>query len=292
LLVDDKEANRDLLSRRLYKEGFRVELAENGRQALQMLRNMDFDLVLLDIIMPEMDGYQVLGEIKRDEQLCRMPVIMISALDEIDSVVRCIEMGAEDYLQKPFNQVILNAKISSVLKRKRLRDRERAFLEILQTEKDHVSLLTEEYHPSLLTVVDGNEINRELLKRRLNKQGFEVEVAENGKQALQMIRKKEFDLILLDISMPEMDGYQVLKILKKDKDLMRIPVIILSALDEIDSVVRCIEMGAEDYLQKPFNQMILNAKISSVLEHKRLRDRERVYLEKLQTLRASQRSMG
>jgi class 3 adenylate cyclase len=136
LLVDDKEANRDLLSRRLYKEGFRVELAENGRQALQMLRNMDFDLVLLDIIMPEMDGYQVLGEIKRDEQLCRMPVIMISALDEIDSVVRCIEMGAEDYLQKPFNQVILNAKISATLERKRLRDRERDFLKKLQEEQE------------------------------------------------------------------------------------------------------------------------------------------------------------
>jgi len=135
LVVDDKESNRDLLSRRLDKQGFKVQVAENGRQALDKIRHQNFDLILLDIIMPEMDGYQVLEEIKADQELWRIPVIMISALDEIDSVVRCIEMGAEDYLQKPFNQVILNAKISATLERKKLRDRERDFLKKLQNEQ-------------------------------------------------------------------------------------------------------------------------------------------------------------
>lgn len=135
LVVDDKESNRDLLSRRLTKQGFQVEIAVNGLQALEMVRSKNFDLVLLDIIMPEMDGYQVLAEMKADPKLCRIPVIMISALDEIAGVVRCIEMGAEDYLQKPFNQVILNAKISASLERKRLRDREYAFIKKLQIEQ-------------------------------------------------------------------------------------------------------------------------------------------------------------
>jgi len=135
LVVDDKENNRDLLSRRLTKQGFRVEVAENGVQALQMIHNGHFDLVLLDIIMPEMNGYQVLAELKANPQYSRIPIIMISALDEIDSVVHCIEMGAEDYLQKPFNQVILNAKISASLERKRLRDREYAFIKKLQVEQ-------------------------------------------------------------------------------------------------------------------------------------------------------------
>ncbi len=135
LVVDDKESNRDLLSRRLVKQGFTVEVAENGVQALDMVHTKNYDLVLLDIIMPKMNGYQVLAEIKADPKLSRIPVIMISALDEIDSVVRCIEMGAEDYLQKPFNQVILNAKISASLERKRLRDREYAFIKKLQIEQ-------------------------------------------------------------------------------------------------------------------------------------------------------------
>ena len=135
LVVDDKESNRDLLARRLYKQCFNVEMAENGQYALRLIRKQNFDLVLLDIIMPEMDGYQVLAEIKADPKLNHIPVIMISALDEIDSVVRCIKMGAEDYLQKPFNQIILNAKISATLERKWLRDREQAFIKKLQIEQ-------------------------------------------------------------------------------------------------------------------------------------------------------------
>lgn len=140
LVVDDKDSNRDLLSRRLSRQGFQVEVSENGVQALEMIRAKEqeqgYDLVLLDIIMPEMDGYQVLATLKADKQLRHLPVIMISALDEIDSVVRCIEMGAEDYLQKPFNQVILKAKIFATLERKRLRDREHAFMQKLQAEQE------------------------------------------------------------------------------------------------------------------------------------------------------------
>ncbi|OQW93279.1 MAG: hypothetical protein BWK79_11980 [Beggiatoa sp. IS2] len=136
LVVDDKESNRDLLSRRLDRQGFHVAVAENGQCALQMLHARSYDLILLDVIMPEMNGYQVLAELKRDEKLRHIPVIMISALDEIDSVVRCIDMGAEDYLQKPFNQVILKAKISASLERKRLRDLEQAYLHQLQIEQD------------------------------------------------------------------------------------------------------------------------------------------------------------
>ncbi|WP_217884320.1 adenylate/guanylate cyclase domain-containing protein [Thioflexithrix psekupsensis] len=136
LVVDDKESNRDLLSRRLEKQGFRVEVATHGVQALEMIRHNSYDLVLLDIIMPEMDGYEVLATLKSEEDFRHLPVIMISALDEIDSVVRCIEMGAEDYLQKPFNQVILQAKIFASLERKRLRDREHAFLQKLQEEQE------------------------------------------------------------------------------------------------------------------------------------------------------------
>ncbi|EIJ42327.1 family 3 adenylate cyclase [Beggiatoa alba B18LD] len=136
LVVDDKESNRDLLSRRLDRQGFHVDIAENGLQALQKVQAYRYDLVLLDIIMPEMNGFQVLAAIKSDPALRHLPVIMISALDEIDSVVHCIELGAEDYLQKPFNQVILNAKISATLERKRLRDMEQAYLEQIQREQE------------------------------------------------------------------------------------------------------------------------------------------------------------
>jgi len=117
LVVDDIESNRDVLSRRLERQGYSVATAENGRQALVRLRAETFDLVLLDIMMPMMDGYEVLQQLKADEALRHIPVIMISALSELDSVVRCIGMGAEDYLPKPFEPTLLRARLGACLEK-------------------------------------------------------------------------------------------------------------------------------------------------------------------------------
>jgi signal transduction histidine kinase len=132
LVVDDDANNRDVLSRRLTRQGHGVRTASNGRDALRLMREASFDLVLLDIMMPDMDGYEVLGKIKADPRLQHIPVIMISALNELQSVVRCIEAGAEDYLAKPFNPTLLKARIGSCLEKKRSRDRETALFEQLQ----------------------------------------------------------------------------------------------------------------------------------------------------------------
>jgi CheY-like chemotaxis protein len=121
LVVDDNELNRDMLGRRLMRQGYRVSLAVDGRQALEMLREEAFDLVLLDIMMPEMNGFQVLEYLKADAALSRIPVIMTSALDELDGIERCIELGAEDYLTKPFNPVLLKARIIECLEKRRPR---------------------------------------------------------------------------------------------------------------------------------------------------------------------------
>jgi CheY-like chemotaxis protein len=129
LVVDDNRMNRLKLSFGLEKQGHTVDLAEDGRQALDMLRAHSFDLVLLDILMPEMDGYQVLEQMKGDAGLRDIPVIVISALDEMDSIVRCIQMGAEDYLPKPFDPVLLRARIGASLEKKRLRDHEIEYLQ-------------------------------------------------------------------------------------------------------------------------------------------------------------------
>jgi class 3 adenylate cyclase len=136
LVVDDNEVNRDLLSRQLKRQGHTPTLAENGRQALELMRKQEFDLALLDIMMPEMNGYQVLEHLKADPQLRHIPVIVISAVDDIESVVKCIELGAEDYLFKPFNQVLLRARIGASLEKKRLRDQEQSFLKEIQAERE------------------------------------------------------------------------------------------------------------------------------------------------------------
>jgi adenylate cyclase len=124
LVVDDNRVNRQLLTRSLEREGHRVSAAETGRAALRLVRQDPPDVVLLDIVMPELDGVAVLERMKSDPALMHVPVIMISAVDEAESVVRCIEMGAEDYLPKPFDPVLLRARINAGLAKKRLHELE------------------------------------------------------------------------------------------------------------------------------------------------------------------------
>ncbi len=146
LVVDDNEANRDLLSRRLVREGYRVTAAESGAAALALTAAEDFDLVLLDLMMPGTSGFEVLCRLKAHVGTRHVPVIMISALDELDSTVRCIEAGAEDYLPKPFNPVLLRARIGASLEKKRLLDE-------LRAEKERSEAL-------LLNILPGSIVER------------------------------------------------------------------------------------------------------------------------------------
>ncbi|MEJ2143083.1 MAG: response regulator [Gammaproteobacteria bacterium] len=134
LVVDDNEMNRDVLTRRLRRQDYIIYTAEDGRDALDKLGTHNVDLILLDIMMPVMDGIKVLKTLKADQQLRHIPVIMITALDEIQSVAKCIEMGAEDYLPKPFNPVLLMARVSACLEKKQLHDQEQKYTHHLESQ--------------------------------------------------------------------------------------------------------------------------------------------------------------
>lgn len=135
LVVDDNELNRDMLTRRLERLGYKVSCAENGSDALKKMMAESFDLLLLDIMMPVMDGFEVLEQLAVEPSLRNIPVIVLSASDQLDHVVRCIKRGAKDYISKPFNPVLLQARIGSCLERKRLRDQETSYLRQIEQEK-------------------------------------------------------------------------------------------------------------------------------------------------------------
>jgi len=135
LIADDNRVNQLLLARSLEQQGHTIVFADHGREALELLRSQHFDLILLDVLMPEIDGYQVLAELKDDPHLRDVPVVVTSALDELDSVVKCIEMGAEDYLAKPINPVLLEARITASLEKKRLRDQQRELISKFATRE-------------------------------------------------------------------------------------------------------------------------------------------------------------
>jgi adenylate cyclase len=134
--------------------------------------------------------------------------------------------------------------------------------------------------PGRLLVIDDNKVMRLLLARGLEQQGHVVTMAENGRRGLELLRSERFDMVLLDIQMPDMNGFEVLEAISIDYALREIPVIMTSSMDEIDGVARCIEMGAEDYLTKPLNPILLRARVNASLEKKRLRDKHKELIRK------------
>ncbi len=141
LVVDDQEDNREVLQRLLKKQGFLVSTASDGQEALELVRKKNCDLVISDIKMPVMDGYQFLKTLKEGEQYRHIPMIMISAVDDMASIVRCIKLGAEDYLSKPFDSVLLRARVEACLEKKTLRDQEQRFLLEIKKEQERADYL-------------------------------------------------------------------------------------------------------------------------------------------------------
>jgi len=148
LVVDDNEMNRDMLSRRLKRLGHQTMVAEDGQKALDAIHEHHFDLVLLDIMMPNLNGYDTLEQIKSSEATQHIPVIMISAVDDLESVVRCIELGAEDYLFKPFNPVLLKARVGASLEKTKLRKSSSSTVSAQNTSGD-VTAVAQSIHQGL-----------------------------------------------------------------------------------------------------------------------------------------------
>ncbi|TMA81924.1 MAG: adenylate/guanylate cyclase domain-containing response regulator [Deltaproteobacteria bacterium] len=190
LVVDDTEMNRDMLCSLLETDGHKSAVAENGRLALELLKAKPFDLVLLDVMMPEMNGYQVLEQLKSDSSLRAIPVIVLSALDEIGSVVRCIELGAEDYLPKPFDPVLLRARIGACLEKKHLRDQEI----LLRNELEEWNKTLEERVQEQVTQLE--RLRR--LKRFFSPQLAELIVSGDAEDPLKTHRR-EITVVYLDL---------------------------------------------------------------------------------------------
>jgi signal transduction histidine kinase len=202
LIVDDEMLNRTLLSTNLQESGYHIEMAGDGEQALQLLRTMEFDAVLLDLIMPRMDGFQVLTEMKSDAVLRRIPVIIISAMDDMESIVRCIEMGATDYLAKPFNPALLHARIRgslASLQEERVALLREQFAQVTAVQEEERKRIARELHDGLVPVLASLSIRLHTIAKRLDREQYPIsgeikELAEQAQASSRDIRRLIHDL--------------------------------------------------------------------------------------------------
>jgi len=295
LSVDDSKAVRTLLSKVLSPFACELSEATNGEEGLAVAARERPDLIILDYNMPVMDGVSMLQRLREHEAIRHIPVIMLTTESSAEMIATIARLGVHDYLTKPFNEKLLLTKVSrvvSLVERAQLEKNGQARSPVkMERPKTATKFAEGDFNQSAVSlqrasvlVVDDSRTMRLSLIRELNDLGFNnIQEATNGRQALELILKEPFDLMLLDMEMPEMNGLELLVALKKNAELDRPPVIVISAADQIENAVKCIEAGAEDYLPKPFNQTLLRARATSCIEKKRFRDLDRIRLNQLQT---------
>ena len=289
LSVDDSKTVRASLSR-LFSP-FACELCEavNGQEGLEVAARERPDLIILDYNMPVMNGVSMLQRLREDAELRRTPVIMLTTESSAENIATVARLGVRDYVTKPFNEELLLAKaarvVSLIARTDDANDPESAGGP--KSTKERADEISNSSAASLqrasVLVVDDSRTMRLSMMHALNDLGFNnIKEAKNGRQALDLVLKEPFDLMLLDMEMPEMNGMEVLLALRNNPELDGLPVIVISGTDQIENAVKCIEAGAEDYLPKPFNPTLLRARATSSIEKKRLRDLERFRLSQLQ----------
>lgn len=252
LLVDDKHDLRVLLARRLEQAGYLVTLAVHGRHALQLLELERFDLVLLDLDMPEMNGLVALETIKSNVRLKNTPVVMITATSSRESVVRCLSLGAADYLIKPVNPLELTQRVHRCL--------------AIRAEPFEPTVQLGDQAGARVLIVDDEPLNLKLLERRLAQMGYQAESAASGQQALDRLARASFDAVLLDVQMPDMNGFEVLGTIRSNARWQGMPVLMLSADGSQETIDQCYRDGADDYLVKPYHTPDLQMRLGVMLD--------------------------
>ncbi len=279
LVVDDQPANLKIIAKRLAVSGHEVLTATNGLDGIRLARESVPDVILLDIMMPEMDGYEVIKRLKQEPETSGIPIILLTSLDGVEDKVRGLDAGADDFLTKPVNQIELVARIRSLTKLKRLREEIKKAGALIPPPPEDAEKGKPEDKKSIFIVEDDEKMLMQY-KRILDNTGeYRTLIANNASGALAVLHKTVPDLILLDILLPDINGIELLKKIREDHPADDIPVIIVSILSDIKTKVEGIETGADDYLIKPVDRLEMLARIRANLRKSEAQRRLKSTLE-------------
>lgn len=266
LVVDDEPLNRDVARRRLLREGYHVSVAENGLRACELMEVELFDLILLDLNMPRLSGYQVLEWMQSREERIDSKVIVLTAARDRDSVTRSLQLGAHDYLVKSAGTPELLNRIERLCTLRRLE----------ATHEQGVS--TTQMQAARILVVEDQRTTAELLLTRLKNAGFSARSVCDGAAALAELDKEATDLLLLDYHLPDMNGLAVIQRLRQYYSAEALAIVLVTGEDRRERIDACYAAGADDYVSKPFHAADLLNRVENALRlkflHQRARDRD------------------
>jgi len=270
LIVDDDPLNVKLLAATLPTNEYKTITAYGGIEALEKVNSQSPDLILLDIMMPEIDGYEVTRRVKSEPHSRKTPIILITALDGTTEKIKGIEAGADEFLNKPVNAIELSARVKSLLRLKQYREQ----LKIRSQSREAFTLpsskeeTTQTKDLPVVLLVEDNETDAKLIQKYLEGQQYLVKHVSDGEETISYAQGERVDLVLLDILLPRMDGFEVCKRLKEMYQMRNTQIVLITCLSDMESKIKGIDLGADDYLVKPINKEELKARVNALLKKK------------------------
>ncbi|MBA3029040.1 MAG: response regulator [Desulfobacteraceae bacterium] len=272
LVVDDDPLNVKLLAAMLPSDRYDKILAYGGLETLEKVESEAPDLILLDIMMPDLDGYEVVEILKSDDRYRDIPIVLVTALDGMENKIKAIECGADEFINKPIHVKELLARVESLLKLKTYQNQLRASMlieaageSVLQGQGPPVNFPLN--LPSIL-IVEDDEKDAKLIRSMLNGEPYQFKTVKTGEEAIEFTYLGKIDVILLDILLPGLDGFQVCRFLKEKDSTKNIQVVAMTNLMDLESKIRGINFGVDEYLVKPINRYELKMRIKAMIKKK------------------------
>ena len=267
LVVDDNATNRRIVEESLRTWGIKVTSVDGGKAALEEMKKAEitgrpFSIVLVDYMMPGMDGFELTEKIRADPSIANATVIMLTSAGQRGDAARCLELGISAYLLKPINQQQLLKTMTGSLQKNTVNKTGSSFLTRHSIRESQRSLN--------ILLAEDNPINQKLAVRLIQRMGHKVSIALNGRQALEAIETEKFDIILMDVQMPEMDGLEATQAIRTRESLTgrpRVPIIAITAHAMAGDRDRCLEAGMDGYVSKPLNAQELFEVIENIELH-------------------------
>lgn len=282
LVVDDIFPNVKLLEAKLMAEYYDVVTAQSGPEALKKVSDSSPDVVLLDVMMPGMDGFEVCRQIKANPQTAHIPVVMVTALTDTEDRVRGLESGADDFLSKPVNDVALMARVRSLVRLKMTVDEWRARENTatqLGVNDDTTSVMSLPADEASVLVLEDMDFESRKIADTLARDHNIVKVVQTGMQALQEINQREFELIMVSLNLKNEDGLRFCSHLKSNDKSRATPIIMLAEENDMQRVAHGLEIGAYDYIMRPLDRNEMLARCRTQIRRKRFQDKLRANVE-------------